>query len=307
MRTRRQVIIGGTATMMGLTGCLDEVPEEDGGDDGGNGTGAGDGTDGMNETGGDGRGGEGNETTADGTATALFEPSFSAAPSAEVGRNVDWSLTVENTGDADGTFETSVDIRGPGGDETSSTVSLDIAAGETVETSSSFRPDYVGEYTVTVEGTGEEHTVTAETRTLGFGDEYVNPDGVTVTVDGTEEFYEVRLVSSYTYTDENGERRFERAAEGSEFAVVSVRSSKEGRRLVEMPRRDEFTMFVGGGAYSPVERLADDGYEGGTTRGRDREGVVVFEVDEDAGREDTFEVYWEREYDGGVAEAIWST
>ena len=186
-------------------------------------------------------------------------------------------------------------------------MSLDVPAGETGETAMAFRPDYVGEYVVTVEETGDESVTTAEVRELGFGGEYLNPDDVSMVVDGTEEFYEVRLTPSYTYTDEEGDTRFDRAGEDMRYALVQVRTTKESRDLVEMPRRDELTLFVGDEAYNPADRLADDEYEGGATRGRTREGVVMFEIDDRFRRDDRFEIYWTRDYDGGDAEAIWST
>ncbi|MFP4175141.1 MAG: hypothetical protein ACLFSW_05105 [Halobacteriales archaeon] len=309
MRTRRQVIIGGTATVLGLSGCLDEVPEEErNGEDGNETDGVGNETDGEDGEG-DGPTDEGNETdTDDEPATAEFEVRSFATPSTvEIGESVEWSLSVENVGDADGTFETEVTVGTPGRGEDVSTVSLDVPAGETRDTAMAFRPDYVGEYVVTVEETGDRSVTEAEVRELGFGDEYVNPDDVTMTVDGTEDFYEVRLTSSYTYTDDEGDSRFDRAGEDMRYAIVQVRATKETRDLVDMPERDEFTMFVGDDAYDPVDRLRDDEYEGGPTRGRSREGIVMFEIDDRYQRTDTFEIYWTRDYDDGSAESIWST
>jgi hypothetical protein len=314
MRTRRQVLVGGTAAFLGLAGCLEEVPEEDGdeeGADGGNDTdedgGTGDGmggnrTDGGNET----DGADGDDAAAE---TAEFEVrSFTAPSTVEVGEAVEWSLvTVENTGGADGTYEASLTVRNPGGEEVSETVSVDVPTGETGDAVVSFRHDYVGEYVYALEGADEEAVVNAEVREVSFGDAYTNPDGATVTVDGGEEFYDMTLTPSYTYTDDEGETRFDRADDGMEYAVVSVRATKETRELVDMPRREEFTLFVGDEAYDAADRLADDEYEGGTTRGRTREGVLMFEVHERFGRNDTFEVYWTRDYDGGSAEVLWST
>jgi hypothetical protein len=306
MRTRRQVIIGGTATVLGLSGCLEEVPEEEQNGGGGNET---DGTGNETDTGDGDTMDDGNETdTDDEPATAEFEVrSFGAPSTVEVGASVEWSMSVENVGDADGTFETEVTVQEPGGSGDVSTVSLDIPAGETRDAAMAFRPDYVGEYVLTVEATGDRSVTAAEVRELGFGDEYVNPDDVTMTVDGTEEFYEVRLTPSYTYTDDEGQGRFDRAGEDMRYALVQVRATKENRDLVDMPERDEFTLFVGDEAYEPVDRLRDDEYEGGPTRGRTREGVVMFEIDDRFQRTDSFEVYWTRDYAGGSAEAIWST
>jgi hypothetical protein len=304
MRTRRQVIIGGTATVLGLSGCLNEVPEEE--QDGGNGNQT---DERGNQTDTDGETTDvGNETDTEEPATAEFEVlSFGTPSTTEVGESVEWSLSVENVGEARGTFETAVTVRAPGGDEGVSTVSVDVPAGETRDATGAFRPDYVGEYSLTVGATGDMSSTTAEVRELGFGDGYVNPDDVTMTVDGTEEFYEVRLTPSYTYTDDEGQARFDRAGDEMRYALVHVRTTKDTRDLVEMPERDELTLFVGDEAYEPVDRRKDDEYEGGPTRGRTREGVVMFEIDDRFQTTDTFEVYWTRDYAGGGAEAIWST
>ena len=310
MRTRRQVIVCGTAAALGLSGCLEEVPEEDDVDDqNGNETDTGGNGDGEGGMGGNETDTGGNETDGDDEpATAEFDVSVDApSASAEAGEEVNLSVTVENVGDADGRFETSVVQRGPGGMEEASTLSVGVPAGETERVRASFRHDYVGDYAYTVEATEEEFEVKTEVPELNFGEGYVNPDNVTVTVDGTEEFYEIELADAYTYTDEDGNRRFDRSGEDMEYAIVSVRSTKDTRDLVEVPRREEFTMFVGDEAYEPVDRLTDDEYEGGTTRGRTREGIVMFEIDDRFGRESDFEVYWTRDYDGGTAEAIWST
>lgn len=311
MRTRRQVIIGGTVAALGLSGCLEEVPEEEVEDGGGGNETDVDGNETVDQ---DGEGGnetdvDGNETdTEDEPATAEFDVSVDAPSSnVEAGEDVNVSITVENTGDADGRFETQVVRRGPGGVEESSTLSVGVPAGETRRAATSFRHDYVGDYVYTVEATGEEFGVTTDVRELGFGDEYVNPDDVTVTVDSGGNFYDIRLTRSYTYTDDEGNRRLERAGEDMRYAMVSVVSRKETREPVEMPERDEFTLFVGDEAYEPVDRLTDDEYEGGATRGLTREGMIMFEIDDRFNRENTFEVYWTRNYNGGTAEAIWST
>jgi hypothetical protein len=312
MRTRRQIIkVGGTAAVLGVAGCLEDVPEEDeGGDKEGNDTDTGDGnetvTDGEDEE----TDMEGNETeTEDEPEPASFSVVSTNAPSeVEVGQNRSWSFTVENTGGTEGSFETSVTRRGPGGVErVIDTVSVDVPAGEQVSYTGSVRHDYVGSYVYTLDETGDEFEVAVEEATLNFGESYINPDDASVTVDGTEEFYEVNVTRSYTYRDENDRRRIQSASEGMRYAIVSVECTKEGRDVVEMPRLDEFTMFVGEDAYDPVDRKRDDEYEGGSTRSMSVSGTVMFEIDERYDRSSTFEVYWTRDYEGGKAEAIWTT
>lgn len=311
MRTRRQLIkVGGTAAAVGIAGCLEEVPEED--DD--------EPVDDEPEEEEDDEEvdddveqeeeeEEEEEEDEEETEEAVFEVVSMEGPSeVKIGIDFTWTVEVENTGDSDGVFETTVQrSRGGGPSEEIDAVSIEVDAGETETGTYSGVIDLVGSYRYGLGDTEAGFSVTANERDIGFGETYVNPDEVSMTVDGVERFYDVRLVSSYTYTDEDGRRIIERASEGREFALVSVESSKEGRALVDLPRREEFVLFVDGEAYDSVERLRDDEYEGGETRSRSRTGVVMFEVDDDVSRTDTFEVYWSREYEGGEAEVTWST
>jgi len=315
MRTRRGLIkVGGTAAALGIAGCLEEIPEEEDDepvddeqteeDDE-----EAEEDDEEAEEDDEEEDEEEEEEEEDDEAEAVFEVVSMEGPSeVEIGVGFAWSIEVENTGDVGGVFESEVQRSQRGGPfEGVDAVSIEVDAGETETETYSETIDLVGSYSYSLGDAEVGFDTTANERGVGFGEPYVNPDGVSVTVDGVERFYDVRLVSSYTYTDEAGSRTIERAGEGREFAVVSVESEKEGRALVEMPRRDEFVLFVGDEAYDSVERLADDEYEGGSTRSRRRSGVVMFEVDDNISRTDQFDVYWSRDYGGGEAEVTWST
>gem|GEM_PF-2100096 len=323
MRTRRQVIMaGGTAVTVLVSGCLEEVPEEE--DDGGetqNGE-TQDGEDGNEtdtngEDGGtgmeDGENGDDEDSTQDGEGEedepepAAFEVSSVEAPdTVEIGTQFEWSMTVENTGGEDGTFETEVRVQTPGGDESTSTVSVDVPAGETEDTVLPFRPDYIGEYLVTVEETGDEFGIRAVERSLTIGETYVTPDGVRLTLDTRELGSDIQPIQSYSYTSEEG-RRIHRAGPEEKFAVLTVTARNPTREPRDLPTYDEFVMVVNEDAeYESTERLARDAYTGGTSR-VSKEGVVLFEISDRFDRGDDYQIYWTRVTSEGTAEAVWST
>jgi hypothetical protein len=322
MRTRRQVIMaGGTAVTVLVSGCLEEVPEEeddgetqngetqDGEDGNETDTNGEDGETGME----DGENGDDDDGTQDGEdeddepEPAAFEVSSVESPdTVEIGTSFEWSMTVENTGGEDGTFETVVRVQTPGGEESTSTVSVDVPAGETEDTVLSFRPDYIGEYLVMVEETGDEFGIRAVERSLTIGETYVTPDGVRLTLDTREIGSDIQPIQSYSYTSEEG-RRIHRAGPEEKFAVLTVTARNPTREPRELPTYDEFVMVVNEDAeYESTERLARDAYTGGTSR-VSREGVVLFEIADRFDRGDDYQIYWTRATPEGTAEAVWST
>ena len=300
-----------------MTGCLEEVPEEqDGGTEDG-----GDEQD-ENETATDGEqnGGDrqdGNETETDGekqdgeeqeTEPAEFEVvSVEAPDTVEVGRSFDWSLTVRNEGGEDGVFETSVTRRHDDREPVEhDTVSVEVPAGEEVRRGFSASPDFLGEYVYRLEETGDEFEVRATEQSLTLGETYVNPDGVRINVGTRRVDSDMELTRSYSYVTEEG-RVPHRAGDDEKFALVEVSVQKPTRVPKELPVADEFVMVVNEEEeYESTERLADDAYTGGRSR-VSREGVVMFEIQDRFGRGDDYEVYWTRVYPEGVAEAVWST
>lgn len=308
MRTRRQLIkVGGTAAAVGVAGCLEEIPEEE--DDEPVDDEEQDDDEEADEEEMDEEEEEVDEEEEEEEEEAVFEVSSVEAPSeVEIGVDFTWSFEVENTGDADGTFESSVTrSRGGGPHEEIDTVSRNVPAGETRTETVPATIDFLGSYRYRLEETGDEFGVTANEREISFGESYVNPDGVSVTVSSTRRVYDIELTRSYTYTDESGRDQLVRAGSNKRFALVSVESSRETRNPMDLPRRDEFLLVVGDEEYAPIDRLDDDEYEGGDTRSRNRSGVVMFEIDDRFDRSDQYEVYWVRNYDEGTAEAIWST
>ena len=313
---------GGTAVTVLASGCLEEIPEEEQNGETGDGE---DGEDGQNGNETDTNGEEGNETETDTgngdegeegesdegeqeTEPASFEVTSVEAPdTVEVGRSFDWSLTVSNDGEEDGVFETSV-TRNRVGEEPQEheSVSIEVPAGEEVSRSFSSSHDFLGEYVYTVEETGDGFEVRAVEQSLTVGETYVNPDGVRMTLETRRLGTDIEIKSAYSYETEEG-RGVRRAGDEMKFALVNVRVQKPTREPKDLPRPDEFVMFVNGEeAYESTERLADDAYTGGRSR-VSREGVVLFEIDDRFDRSDDYEIYWTRVYPEGTAEAVWST
>ena len=308
MRTRRQLIVtGGTAVSLGIAGCLEELPEEEEEEDDDEPEEPEEPENDEEEEENDEEEEVDDEEEEPEPEPARFEiTSIDAPATVEIGRDFDWTFTVRNDGEVDGVFETTVTRRRTDGEtETHETVSVDVSADDTATVTRTTSHEFLGRYVYTVEETGDTFGVRAVEHAVQFGESYTNPDGVDMTLTSTSDFFDIELKGSYTYTDEQGNRRRVRAGDGMRFALVHVEARKSTREPKEMPEPEEFVMFVGEDEYESVERLADDAYEGGRSR-VSRRGIIMFEIDDRYQRTDDFDVYWTRVYPGGTAEAVWS-
>lgn len=318
MRDRRQFIkVGGATVALGVAGCIhridpdtqnDEEDEQEPDTEQGNET-----TDGQGEQNGETEDRDGEEQQEEPEAEQQDEepsPSFSvvstSVPSTtQIGLEYDWSFTVENDGDTDGTFDTTVSRRkGDGTWQEIKEVEMDIPAGEESTHSGTDSVDFVDSYTYRVDEPDVRFGLQAEERQLDFEESYTNPDGVVISLGRTSLGTDIETTESYTY-EQGGQRRIQRASEDHQFALIEVEAQNPLREVIELPRKDEFIISVGGEDYETVEYIGDS-YEGGEAR-TTRDGVLAFEISIEHGRGDTFEIFWVRRYPEGRAAAVWTT
>lgn len=111
---------------------------------------------------------------------------------------------------------------------------------------------------------------------LGFGETFVSPEDIAVTVDGIE------LEGSYEYTL-SGDTYTEESPEGSQFAWVSVAAENRGDQPEYLPFRDELPIRTGDQQYNPeyppgVRNVYESGEVG---PGVVREGLLLYVIPAD--------------------------
>jgi len=315
MRDRREFIkVGGSTLALGVAGCVHRIPEE------------GDESDGSEDEGGEAMDGEKPEEEPDNESTegdqgreqeeepeeeetepASFTVSDTSLPSTtQIGTDFNWSFTVENEGGEEGTYTTTVSRRkDEGAWREVAEVELDIAPGEQETYTETDSIDFVGAYDYRVDEANRRLSIDAEERELDFEKYYTNPDGIRVAVQSAGVSRDIRVTKGYTY-EQGEDRAIERASDGSQFALVNMEARNPTREVIDLPRRDEFVISVGGDDYETVEYLGQDAYQGGESRTQKR-GVIAFEISDRHQRGSTFDVFWVRRYPRGRAAAVWST
>lgn len=196
-----------------------------------------------------------------------------------------WSLTVENTGDAAGTFETAV-LAGEAGEnlEHIGDISLDIDAGETGTYDS--EPSQFP-YVTRVEYYFDEFDASREVSVLtavhSYGEVFRNPEGVEITVT------DVDLRSAYTYEDWDGTTASEEASSGYQWAFVWVEVLNDSGSSEWIPWVSDFNILVNGSQYDYDFILkTEDEYEGGSeiADGVTRSGWIAYEIPEELSVDD---------------------
>lgn len=197
----------------------------------------------------------------------------------EAGEEWSWSLTVENVGDASGTYETEVYVGEVGEDrEHIGDIALEIDPGETAtyesETGST---SYVTRFEYYFAEPDESVEVSILTATLGYGGYFRNPDGIEMTVN------EVDLRSAYTYEDWQDEQATEEAASGHQWAFVYFEATNDSGSSEWVPRASNINILVNGSQFDYEFIRKDEGeYDGGEVAdGVAREGWIAYEIPDD--------------------------
>ena len=221
----------------------------------------------------------------------------------EAGEEWSWSVTVENTGGADGTFESGVFFSEPDGQrEHLGDISLDVPAGESAiyESDTAAFP-YVTRIEFYFDEPDESVVVSILTATLNFGEYFRNPDGIEMTVN------EVDLRSSYTYEDWDGSDATEEASSGYQWAFVYFEATNDSGSSEWLPWEGDVNILVNGSQYDNEYIHKEEGrYEGGSevADGVTREGWLAYEVPDDLSVSDLDIHHSDRDFFGDW-EVIW--
>ena len=250
-------------------------------------------------------------TTKETTATTTEEPGEAAfevvsidGPSKmEIGATDTFSITVKNTGDAEGTWTQTVS--GKVGDEDwekMGDISLDVPAGQTATwTSGEIKVNYQTVITYRLEEAAKEYSIQFVAADLGYGETYTSPDSMAMTAT------KVELKSYYEYKDYSGATARQRADDGMQWAFVTFKAENKGSESQFTPLSTDLSVIAGNQQYDSEYTRKESGmFEGGEINpGIVREGWLAYQIPADLSKGD-FEVIWSDDNFTGSWTARWS-
>lgn len=248
-------------------------------------------------------------TTTETTTAAPPEFAVTAVDSpdeVEIGADYRFTITVENAGGRDGTFESAVS-RKAGEDapwEEVGTLGLDVPAdGTATWESGATQFGHVQEVAFRLDDAPSrpEWTVRVVPARLRFGETAISPERAAATVT------DVTFQDGYEYERYSGGTVTVDAPEGRQFAFVTVRVENQADEPRAVPRAAGFSLLVGDQQYDDAHIRKEEGaYYGGEVRpGAAREGWIAYEIPAEVARGDVTIAWIERYYEGEFA-VYWS-
>lgn len=218
------------------------------------------------------------------------EPSFELASAdapdeVEINQDWTWSMTIRNSGDAEGTFSTTIYVTDLEANNraTVSDIEETIGPGEsyTYESSLDSYP-YITRLRFELEDGTELFEVQVLSRWLSFTELYESPNQVLATVT------DVEFQDSYTWEGSSGRAYEEEPDAGNRWAFVYVYAENNSESTELLPTKGDFTVWVDDRQYDHSLIGTDEGqYEGGEVGPDvDRDGWICYEVPEDVATSD---------------------
>jgi uncharacterized repeat protein (TIGR01451 family) len=220
--------------------------------------------------------------------------SIEAPAEVEVGQEYTYTIKLENTGTADGTFTGTIEASVPdSGTVNSRELEIDVPAGETVTRESDpVTTSAITEVTLSIGAVSTAIQFVSARRT--FGDSFRAPTEVIATVNG------VTLQSEYEHQDFRGETATESAPEGQQYAFVDVTAENASGSSEYIPFDQDFTVRVGSSQYDAAFISRERGmYDGGQVGpGVVREGEIAYEIPEGVSQVEITVEWFETGFDG---------
>lgn len=229
--------------------------------------------------------GDGDEDAEEGPAFEVVEYDF--PDEVESGRPWSWSITVENVGNAAGTYDTAVFVARPV--QTTDHVAeirLDIPPGETETYEAEAVPwADLGEHEYEFLGEAETVDISVVGATLAIGDSYRNSRGFVMTVDA------LHLVADPDERDVAGAEHVGPPDEGNQWAIVEIDVLHDANRYPDrddgrpVPRREAITVTSGDDQWDHDSRIREGAYRAyDLDQGDRREGWIAYEIPDDLER-----------------------
>jgi len=226
---------------------------------------------------------------------ASFEVVEINAPD-EVRVDEEWSfsVTIENTGEASGRFETSILAKGSETDwQEVGSISEEIEGGEqiTYDSKTGSYP-YIDTLIYLFDAIDIQFTIQVLSATLSFGEDYRSPDGIRMTVN------EIELKNSYTYEDYQGEQAVEEASSGNQWAFVWFEAENDSGSEEFVPLDSDINLRAENTQYdSEYINKEENAYDGGEVGPSIvREGWIAYEISDDLDMEDLRVEYFDSDF-----------
>lgn len=214
----------------------------------------------------------------------------------EIDEEWNWSITIENVGESDGTFESVVNTSvGEDNWEELGEIELDVPAGEsrTVESSTGSIP-YITTVKFQIEEINTEFEVQTLTRVLESNESYRSPEDIVMTVEGIE------LRETYVYEGFDGELSVDEASQANRWAFVYLSVENDSGSSEWIPSASDFDIRVGDQQFEREFISKDEGqYEGGEVGPSvQRTGWVAFEIPADTNRDQITVEHFDSDFTG---------
>jgi len=229
---------------------------------------------------------------------------LSAPNTVEIDTTFQLRVTVQNDGDAEGTYESPISAK-LGVTEWASTgqsAKITVPGGESVTEEYELGPyKYVRPASFRLEESDAVARNRFVTRTLGFGDAYATPGGTVMTVT------DLTFTDTYTYEVDDGTKEVA-ANEGEKWAIATVRTENPTDESVDPPKVDKIDVMRDEDQEFGYTHLGDnrDLYDHSPLEpGAVREGEIPATAPEAAGYSDLRVEYDVELADGDIA-AYWA-
>lgn len=280
--TRRHLLATGTTTaLLGIAGCSSDNSGDDSSTD--EDTPTDDSTD--------------SGSSGGASAEAEFQITGVDAPEqVEIGEPHTFSVDVENTGEADGTWTDTLLVKTGNSDwQEVGEVEMEVPAGETKTwTSGEVSFDYQTMVTLGFQNAQKEVQIQVVAASLSYGESFTNPEDMKVTCTGVD------LQQAYQYKDYNGDTATERAPDGKQWAFVNLRAENVGGSKEFTPLESDVSIVANNTQYDSQYINKEEGrYDGGEINpGIVREGWLCYEIPESLSKDDFTVVYSAENYQG---------
>lgn len=224
----------------------------------------------------------------------------------ELNKDLQFTITVKNTGDAAGTWTETLSAKIDDGKwDRIGEISLDVPAGTTATwTSGVVSLAYQTTVYYRLEEAATEFSVQFVAATLSYGESFTSPESIAVTVE------KVELQRYYEYEDYDGSVSNKRADDGKQWAFVHCHIQNTGTESAFAPLESDINIIADSRQYDRemvVDTLVNKGepYDGGEIEaGIVRDGWIAYQIPASLSQGD-FRVSWNDDNYEGSWTARW--
>lgn len=297
MKRRSFAATVGIGVITSISGCSSDSPETT---DGSSSDSSDSNTDGSNSESTD------DQSTQDGEAS--FEViEYNLPETVSIGSTFSGTITVENVGNAAGSFSSPLYVRTPDSDwtEVNEYSAENVEPGDGVELSVEVSGlQYINRYEIALGQSDTTAIVQTVSASKDWGTEYTTPEGYRIRVDEPE------LQTSYAYENYSGETEQQSPEDRGQYGFVNVYVKNETGQTAYSPLSSEFALVSESSQFDSTILLNDpinkgEQFEGGELQpGIERSGWIAYELPADLSVSDLM-MAWSKTTFGGEISVNW--